>query len=95
MSISEVYFQVDGIESLALKIAKDKQTDFGLCMQANTLGTIALKANDFARAERLLLKANEKYCATRELLPYSHLMYNLGNVYMALKDHGTALEYYH
>jgi len=22
-------------------------------------------------------------------------MYNLGNVYMALKDHGKALEYYH
>ena len=57
-------------------------------MQANALGTIALKAGDHERAERLLLKAVEKYSATREQLPYSHLMYNLGNLYMAIKDHG-------
>lgn len=95
LSISEIICEINGIETLGLKISKDKQTDFGLCMQANTLGTLALKAGDYVRAERLLQKANEKYCATRDLLPYSHLMYNLGNVYMALKDHGKALEYYH
>lgn len=63
-------------------------------MQANALGTIALKAGDHERAERLLLKAVDKYTATRDLLPFSHLMYNLANVYMALKNHGLALQYY-
>ncbi len=32
LSISEIICEINGIETLGLKISKDKQTDFGLCM---------------------------------------------------------------
>lgn len=56
-------------------------------MKANKLGTIAIRANSYERAKSLLHKALEKYLPLENELPYSHLLYNLGNLYMALKDH--------
>ena len=63
-------------------------------MKANALGTVALKAGSFDRAKSLLNKALEQYSTIQVDLPWSHLHYNLGNLYMALKDHSTALSHY-
>jgi len=65
---------------------------------ANQLGTIAIKASSYQRAESILCKALTKYTETKEvneaISSYSHLLYNLGNLYMAKKDHLQALHYY-
>ncbi len=64
-------------------------------MKANALGTIALKAGSLDRAKSLLNKALEKYDPFKIDLPWSHLYYNFGNLYMALKDHSQALSHYY
>jgi tetratricopeptide (TPR) repeat protein len=62
-----------------------------LSIVANQLGAIALKAGSFERAESLLTKSLDKL---NDALPYSHLLYNLGNLFMAKKDHLKALLFY-
>lgn len=62
------------------------------------MGTIAIKASSYERAESILSKALTKYTETaevnQEITSYSHLLYNLGNLYMAKKDHMRALDFY-
>ena len=62
-------------------------SELSLAIKANALGTIALKAGSLVRAKSLLVKALELYLPFKNSLPWSHLFYNLGNLYMALKDH--------
>jgi len=61
---------------------------------ANQIGSIALQAKSYERAESLLLKANSMIPDIEEGLAYSHLYYNLGNLFLARKDHFCALSYY-
>ena len=82
------------IEQFGHELKIQPNSTFKLCMQANMLGTVMLKAGKLSRAEYLLMKAYSLYQEYKEMLPYSHLVYNIGNLYMALKDHRKALEFY-
>ena len=77
-----------------LKLFKDDSLD--LVLTANQLGTIALKAQNFARSQSLLEKALAKYLSDLQprLSPFAHLYYNLGNLHMAKKDHLCALDFF-
>ena len=54
-----------------------------LCLMANQLGTLALAAKSYERATSLLNKALAISQSFTQQLPYSHLLYNLGNLYLA------------
>ena len=74
------------------KEMKRRKGEMELVVVGNQLGTLALKAQQFDRAESLLQKALAKHTSTS--LNFSHLHYNLGNLYMAKKDHLQALHHY-
>ena len=61
-----------------------------LMIGANKLGSLALQAKQYDRALSFLGKAEQ--IAGEGL--FSHLYYNIGNVYMALNKHSDALRYY-
>ena len=69
---------------------------FDLCMNANMLGSVTLSAGKIEKAGTFLKKGYQLYTegGFSEQLPYCHLLYNLGNYYMAVKDHSKALEMY-
>ena len=58
------------------------------------MGTMALKAKSYDRAKSLLGKALQITETFHQPYPYTHLLYNLGNLHLAIKDHTHALEYY-
>lgn len=58
------------------------------------MGSLALKAKSFDRATSLLTKALNITETFKPALPYTHLLYNIGNLYMAIRDHKQALEFY-
>lgn len=65
-SLQEVLEIVLQFENKGIELKRDKENGLDLCMKANGLGTIAIKASSFDRAVSLLNKGLEKYSATRE-----------------------------
>lgn len=87
-------FQIaKSIENTGKKMRLFKDEALELVLTANQLGTIALKAQNFERAQSLLEKALLRFTADLhpKISAFSHLHYNLGNMFMAKKEHIEAL----